>query len=225
MSRRFTLAAPAEGVARRLNVADPESAGPRYNIAPSEQVLAVRAGRAGREAVRLRWGLVPPWASDPRRCRLINARAETAAVRPAFREAFRHRRCLVPADGFYVWTKGTGRKEPFLVRLRDRRPFAFAGLWERWESPGGEVVESCAILTTEANEVVRPITDRMPVIVQPRHYGRWLDPALTDPREIRALLAPYPADRMVACPVSRRVNDARNDGPECIAPAVQRTLF
>jgi putative SOS response-associated peptidase YedK len=131
----------------------------------------------------------------------------------------------VPADGFYLWKKGSGRKEPYYLHLRGKQAFAFAGLWERWEGPEGEVIESCAILTTQANEVVRPINDRMPVILQSRHYGRWLDPTLTEPRKIRPLLAPYPAERMLACPVSQRVNDTRNEGAECIAPAEQRTLF
>jgi putative SOS response-associated peptidase YedK len=190
---------------------------PRYNIAPTQPVAAVRAGEAGRECVRLRWGLVPSWARDTKQAP-INARAETAADKPMFRAALRKKRCLIPADGFYEWLARAGekRKQPYCFRPRDERPFAFAGLWERWEGPEGPV-ESCAILTTEANELVRPVHDRMPVILPAQHWMEWLDVRLQDAAELVPLLRPYPADAMRAHPVGPAVNNPRNHGPECLA--------
>jgi len=162
---------------------------------------------------------VPPWADDPAiGNRLINARAETAAAKPSFRAALRRRRCLVPADGFYEWKREAGGKQPYLIRFEDGRPFALGGLWETWRNPSGEGIESFTILTTEPNEVVAPLHDRMPVIVPPEAFALWLDPAVGDPTAIAPLLAPPPADGMVARPASRLVNDPGNDVPECILP-------
>jgi putative SOS response-associated peptidase YedK len=193
----------------------------RCNIAPSEQVLAVRLAPGGRdvELVRLRWGLVPAWSRDRRAGRpLIFARAETAATRPAFRDAFRHRRCLVMADGFFGWDRRGGRRRPYHVRLKDGRPFAFAGLWESWRPPGGEAVETCAVLTTPANAVVRPLNHRMPAILPPDEYEAWLGPD-RGPEAVQGLLRPYPAEAMEARPVSRFVNDPRHKGRRCLEPA------
>jgi putative SOS response-associated peptidase YedK len=166
----------------------------------------------------LRWGLIAPWAKDTK-VAPINARAETAADKPTFRHAFRKKRCLIPADGFYEWVAQAGekRKQPFCFRPWDERPWAFAGLWERWEGPEGPV-ESCAILTTEANDLVRPVHDRMPVIVPEQHWASWLDPQAQDAGEVVPLLRPYPADAMRAYPVGSLVNSPRNNGPECLAP-------
>jgi putative SOS response-associated peptidase YedK len=178
-------------------------------------VLIVRTCPHGREAVFVVWGLIPPWASDPHLGRrYINARAETAGVRPAFRDALRHSRCLVPADGYYLWKKGPGGRQPYEVHLRSQQPFAFAGLWRRWEGPDGETIDSCAILTTEANEVVRPINARMPVILERADYDRWLDPAVKELVRIRPLLKPYPAEKMVAWPASRNVANPAKARPE-----------
>jgi putative SOS response-associated peptidase YedK len=191
----------------------------RYNIAPTQPVAAVRqaAGSGRRELVQLRWGLIPSWAEDKKiGARLINTQAETAAEKPAFRCAFRHRRCLLPADAFYEWRRLTGKKRPFYLRLRDDCPFAFASLWEAWTSPGGEVIESAPLLTTAANATVRPVHDRMPVILAPADYGRWLDPAVQKPEALQPLLRPYPAEEMTAYPVSTRVNAPRNDDSGCI---------
>jgi putative SOS response-associated peptidase YedK len=171
-----------------------------------------------RECVALRWGLVPSWADDPAvGNRLINARAETVASKPSFRAAFRQRRCLVPADGFYEWQKQAGKKQPFYIHLRGGGPFAFAGLWERWQG-ADEPIESFTIVTTEANELVRSLHERMPVILPREAYKHWLDPAYAKLEELQALLRPYPAEEMAAFPVSTRVNSPRVDDAACIVP-------
>ncbi|HMQ31497.1 MAG TPA: SOS response-associated peptidase [Chloroflexaceae bacterium] len=220
MCGRFTLAVPAEQVAAQFQLpATPELA-PRYNIAPTQQVAAVRAAEVGRELSMFRWGLVPSWAKDPSvGARMINARAETAAEKPAFRTALRQRRCLIPADGFYEWQAREGGKQPFHIRLADGGLFALAGLYEHWKAPDGAWLSTCTILTTAANALMRPLHDRMPVILAPEHYALWLDPGLRDAGPLQELLAPFPPDRMVATPVSKAVNRATNEGPELLAPA------
>jgi putative SOS response-associated peptidase YedK len=214
---RFALfASPAE-LADRFHVeaADLEA---RYNVAPTQPVAVVRAIPGGRALALLRWGLIPAWATDPGiGNRLLNARAETVADKPAFRSAFRQRRCLIPASGFYEWQQAGRRKQPYFLRPRDGRPFAFAGLWERWNGPGG-AVESCTVLTTQANELMRPLHERMPVILEPGSDGLWLDP-LTPADVLRGLLVPYPSERMAACPVGPWVGDPRHEGPRCLEPA------
>jgi putative SOS response-associated peptidase YedK len=193
---------------------------PHYNIAPTQMVLAVRhLPQAGRpECVPLRWGLIPYWAEDMKvGPRMINARAETAATKSAFAPAFRQRRCLILADGFYEWQKNAGRKQPFYIRRADGKPFAFAGLWERWNK-AEQPVESCTILTTDANDLVRPLHDRMPVILDPAAYDRWLDPTCHDPTAIQGLLRPFAAASLTAYPVSTQVNNARFDDPVCVLP-------
>jgi putative SOS response-associated peptidase YedK len=217
MCGRFPLFTPAPVLAEVFDLTGFPELAPRYNIAPTQPVAAVRAGEAGRDLVRLRWGLVPPWSRDTKQAP-INARAETAADKPMFRHALRKRRCLVPASGFYEWVKlGTG-KQPFCFRPWDERPWAFAGLWERWEGPEG-VVESCAILTTEANELVRPVHERMPVIVPAQHWPAWLDAGLQDAGELVPLLRRFPSEAMRAYPVGLMVNNPRNDGPACLEMA------
>jgi putative SOS response-associated peptidase YedK len=219
MCGRFSLFSPAADLAEWLGLPEVPALEPRYNVAPTQPVAAVRAGPAGWELVRLRWGMVPSWATDLAiGNRLINARAETAADKPSFRAAFRQRRCLVPADGFYEWVGRAGKKQPIYFRLREGRPFALAALWERWQAPGGEVVQSCAVLTTEANDLVRPVHERMPVILGPDAFGPWLDPAVRDPAALRAWLRPYPAEAMTAHLVGAWVSNPRNEGPACLAP-------
>ena len=174
--------------------------------------------------VWLRWGLVPAWAKDPAiGNRLINARAESAAEKPAFRAAMRRRRCLVVADGFYEWQRTRPGEAALFIRLHGDRPFAFAGLWEAWEAPDHSTLETCTILTTAANELVRPIHDRMPVILSASGYAAWLDPAIEDPRQLMPLLAPYPSDEMEAQPVGDFVNSPAHDSPQCIEPALQKS--
>ena len=220
MCGRFTLRTPAHRLAEAIGAHELPNLPPRYNIAPTQDAAVVRRPREGegRELAMLRWGLVPPWSEGPDSgYSMINARAETVATKSAFRSAFRHRRCLVPADGFFEWQKVDGRKQPYLVELSDGEPFAFAGLWEHWEGLGGDVIDSFTIIVTEANELLRPIHDRMPVILDPPDYDLWLEGGPAVARAAHDLLQPYPAERMVAHPVSRRVNNPWHDDPECIA--------
>ena len=195
---------------------------PTYNAAPTRDLPVFRVSpERGRELVLLRWGLVPSWAKDPTMgARMINARSETVAEKPAFRAAFRRRRCLVPMSGFYEWQKTGGRKVPHFVRLRDTEIFAAAGLYECWPGRDGAApIESYTILTTDANELMRAVHERMPVIVRERDYETWLDPGNEKTEMLAELLAPFPAKEMHAYAISPRVNNARNDGPELIEPA------
>jgi putative SOS response-associated peptidase YedK len=221
MCGRFTLFEPDKILAREFGVSGIPLLSPRYNIAPSQPVAAVRAAPAGtgRELALLRWGLIPSWSKDPAiGNRLINARAETASQKPSFRNAFKRHRCLIPASGFYEWQRRELRKQPFYIRMHDGRPFAFAGLWDRWESPDKGVIETCTILTTATNALLAPIHDRMPVILPPGKYDQWLDPAFQDPDSLAPLLVPFPPEDMVAFPVSPRVNAPSTDDEGCIAP-------
>lgn len=207
---------PAEAIAAVFQLAYVPSLEPRYNIAPTQLVPTVLR-TPKRQFQLLRWGLIPSWAKDPAMgARLINARAETAGEKPSFRSAFRHRRCLVIADGFYEWQRQERKKQPFYFRLQDGRSFAFAGLWEHWEAPDGEAIESCTILTTEANELLHPIHDRMPVIIEPKDYDLWLDPTVQKPEPLQQLLCPYPSEAMTSYAVSTQVNSPANNSPDCI---------
>jgi putative SOS response-associated peptidase YedK len=221
MCGRFTLFDSADSVAERFGLPDTPSLSPRYNIAPSQMVAAVRIPPEGgeRELVPLRWGLVPSWTKDPAMgTRMINARAETAADKPAFRSAIRRRRCLVPANGFYEWKRVNGRKQPYYVRMEDGAIFAFAGLWESWAGPEQEKIESCTILTTVPNDLLRPIHDRMPVILSPRDYPLWLSPAAQDPGALAPLFHPYSPGEMTVFPVGTAVNNPKTDDPALIEP-------
>ena len=221
MCGRFTLTDPDADLAVQFNLPEIPNLAPRYNIAPTQPVAAVRvaANSSIREMVLLRWGLIPFWAKDPSiGARMINARSETVAEKPAFRAAFKRRRCLVIADGFYEWQKQNGTKQPFFIRLHDARPFAFAGLWEIWEGPDANPVESCTLLTTQPNELLRVVHNRMPVILQPKDYQLWLDPEIQEPKRLQPLLKPYSAEEMEAYAVSRYVNSPDNDDPKCIDP-------
>ena len=194
----------------------------RYNIAPSQTVLAVRMGpdKGERLIVPVRWGLIPFWADDPGiGDRMINARSESITEKPAFRHAFKSRRCLIPADGFYEWKKEKGGKQPYYIRMCDERLFVFAGLWDRWEK-GDQPIESCTILTTSPNELVQPIHDRMPVILAQAEHDMWLDPDYPDSEGLLSILRPYPAEEMEAHPVSRRVNNPKNDDEGCVRSVV-----
>ena len=165
----------------------------------------------------MRWGLIPAWANDPAKARQpINAKAETAAEKPMFRDAFRRRRCLVPADGFYEWKQEGGRKWPVYIRMKDGEPFAFAGLWEHWEKPDREPIASTVILTTEPNDQLAPIHNRMPVILDPKYYEQWLDPDAQEVSRLKSLLQPYQPDPMTYYSVNLRVNNPKNDDPLCI---------
>jgi len=197
----------------------PPESEPRYNIAPTQDVMVVPNNTAGHVSF-FRWGLIPSWAKDPEiGNRLINARAETLGEKPSFRAAYLRRRCLILADGFYEWQTlpGSKAKQPMYIQLATKKPFAFAGLWELWR-PDDTPILSCTIITTEPNALLAPIHNRMPVILPPDAYAQWLDPAEQKPATLNHLLAPYPADLMTAYPVSRLVNSPAADTPACIVP-------
>lgn len=220
MCGRFTLSTPGEVVADVFGLDDVPGIDPRYNFAPTQKVPVVVAPEPDRrQLVGMRWGLVPSWAKDLRLgARMINARSETVATKPAFRSAFKRRRCLVVADGFFEWKREGGGKQPYLFRRRDGRPFGFAGLWEVWEPPEGERVVSCTILTTTPNELVADVHDRMPVILPETDHALWLDTGLSDRAELERLLRPLPADELRHHPVDRRVGNVRNDDPTLVEP-------
>jgi putative SOS response-associated peptidase YedK len=228
MCGRFTLTTPAGRLADQFDLTGelPEVA-PSYNIAPTQEIAAVAADSEGeRQLRRLQWGLVPRWSKDPEiGSRMINARAETVAEKNSFKSAFKKRRCLIPADGFYEWARnesGSGPKQPYYIRLETGTPYAFAGLWESWEGEDGRGgtrrIHSTTIITTEANELMSGIHHRMPVILAPESYATWLDTSIQEPEEIMPLLAPYPSEQLEAYPVSTHVNKPVNDDPECVEP-------
>ena len=220
MCGRYTLSAPAGDLAQLFGVSEEDlPLQPRYNVAPTQEVAAVLADGGGRRLEMLRWGLIPSWAKDPGiGARMINARAETVPEKPSFRKAFKERRCLIPADGFYEWQKTNGGKQPFYIRMQDGSPFAFAGLWETWNGDEGEL-RTCTIITTAPNELTGEIHNRMPVILDPEDHDLWLDPDFDQKDPLAELLRPYPADLMEAYPVSRLVNSPRNDDERCIERA------
>lgn len=218
MCGRYELHSQPAAIALAFGLAAPPALQPRYNIAPMQSVPIVRvAANGARECVDVRWGLVPRWAKDPAiGAKMINARGETLAEKPSFKMAFRRHRCLVPADGFYEWQQlPDGRKQPVRITLAAGGPFAFAGLTERWIAPDGAVVDTCTIVTTDANSLLRAVHVRMPVIVPPPDYERWLDPAHEGPQDV---IAPYPSEAMAYYPVSTRVNAVRNDDATLIEP-------
>ena len=217
MCGRYELHTQPAALALAFGVSFPPQLRPRYNIAPMQDVPIVRRNASGeRELVNVRWGLVPRWAKDPAiGSRMINARSETLAEKPSFRMALKRHRCLLPADGFYEWKQTpSGGKQPIHIGMKDGAPFAFAGLFERWLSPAGEVLDTCTIVTTQSNALLAPLHDRMPVIVAPESFDRWLNVANEDPPT--ELFAPYPADAMTYYPVSLRVNSVRNDDAKLI---------
>ena len=219
MCGRFTLTTNLGAIAKRFGVSrflEEVGHAPRYNVAPTQTVIVV-SDDGTRHLAQMRCGLIPSWAKDPAiGNRMINARAETVATKPAFRAALRKRRCLIPADGFYEWQPVGRRKQPVYIALKTRAPFGFAGLWESWVSPEGEESQSCTIITTEANELLKPIHDRMPVILTREAEAVWLDPTIHEPARLLPLLTPYPTHEMEAYPVSRLINSPRHDTPDCI---------
>lgn len=200
---------------------------PRYNVAPGQDIAVVRQDKEQpvRKLLQMRWGLIPSWTTDPSvGYKMINARSETAATMASFSEPLRLRRCLIPADGFYEWKREGKAKLPFCFTLADESVFAFAGIWERWKSPQGQWIKSCSILTTTANELVRDIHDRMPVILARENYDLWLDPGFTKVPELHPLLKPYSAEAMRRYRVSQRVNQVKNDDAECVAEVAPAQL-
>jgi putative SOS response-associated peptidase YedK len=220
MCGRITLTSSGQELAEQFGLEVSPELRPRYNIAPSQEIATVRVEVEGRRVCRFnRWGLIPSWAKDPAiGSRMINARAETVAEKPSFRAALRRRRCIVPADGFYEWA-GTGRgRQPHLFRQRDGAILAIAGLWEAWLGPEGDEIESCTLITTEANATMRRFHHRMPVLLDARDHSCWLDPGERDPERVLPLLAPCPPDWLNAVEVSRHVNNPGNDDPRCVEP-------
>jgi len=222
MCGRFTLTVdPAELQDTFSNYTFPSRFAPRFNIAPSQPVLAI-PNDGTNTADFFIWGLIPMWAKDPSiGNRLINARGETIAEKPSFRGSFKHKRCLILADGFYEWKASPVKKTktPYFIHMKDRGPFAFAGLWDSWESPDGSSIRTCTIITTEPNELMATLHNRMPVILHPRDHAKWLDASHQTPENLLTLIKPYPADAMSAHPVSTLVNNPSNDSPELVVPA------
>ena len=221
MCGRYSQRQSAKIIAQAFQVDEVPTLEPRYNIAPTQSVPTVlqTSASTNRQFKMLHWGLIPSWAKDRKMgAKLINARAQTVAEKPAFRSALRQRRCLVLADGFYEWQQQEQKKQkqPFYFRLSDERPFAFAGLWEHWRGEDGEEIHSCTLLTTEANELMQPIHNRMPVILDPKDYDLWLDLEVKKQELLQPLLHPYRSEEMTAYPVSKVVNKPSNDSAECI---------
>ena len=227
MCSRYSLTSPPEAVRSYFRYANEAVFPPRYNIAPSQPVAIVRqALDGGRELALVRWGLIPSWVKDPREFRMmINARAETAVDKPSFRGALRHRRCLVPTDGFYEWTGATGAKRPHLVRPRGGGPMAMAGIWEHWMGADGSEMESMAILTVAANLTMSILHDRMPAILAPEHFDDWLDCRPGTAEGVKDLLLPASEGLLEIVEVSRKLNNPRNEGPEVQEPAGTATLL
>ncbi|MBW4618925.1 MAG: SOS response-associated peptidase [Cyanosarcina radialis HA8281-LM2] len=222
MCGRFTQSHDSEAIAQAFDLKDVPELSPRYNVAPTQMVGTVIKPEESekRQFKMLYWGLIPSWSKDKKMgAKLINARAETVAEKPSFRSAFKRRRCLVVADGFYEWQHLAGKKQPFYIHLPDKQPFGLAGLWEHWESAEGEIIESCTIITTAANDLMQPIHDRMPVILHPQDYDLWLDPGVQKPELLQPLLSAYPAEQMAAYPVRTLVNKTTHDSPELIETA------
>lgn len=218
MCGRFTLATPTKQVVDLFSILESPELKPRFNIAPTQTIAVVGQKADGaRGLTMMRWGLIPHWANDAKGFAPINARSETLLDKPMFREPFRRRRCLIPADGFYEWKKVGKTKKPSHFRRPDRKPFAFAGIWDRWGGPDG-VVLSCCILTTNANELVKPFHDRMPVILPVTSFDHWLD-AKSSAEDLVSLLQPAPEGELEAVAVVPLVNSVRNEGPELLEPA------
>lgn len=222
MCGRYTQTQAGDVIAATFNLTTPPSPKPRYNVAPSQPVSAIAQPATEREYRIFQWGLVPSWAKDPAiGNRMINARSETAADKPSFRTAFKRRRCLILADGFYEWKKAAAKgakKQPYYIQMADRALFGMAGLWEIWESGDGSYLESCTILTTEPNELMQSIHNRMPVIVNPQDYDLWLDPTVQKRDALQPLLRPFKSEDMQAYEVSTAVNNPRNETAECVEP-------
>lgn len=221
MCGRFVQFSPSRVYADMFGILGPlPDLPPRYNLAPTQPVLAARAsGRSGIELVTLRWGLVPSWSKGPdARFSMINARAESVHQKPAYRGPFRYRRCLIPSEGFYEWQAEDGRKQPWFIQRADGLPFAMAGLWERWQDPAGNELESCSILVTRANAAIAPLHERMPVILDAEDWPAWLDPANQRADGLLPLLQPYGGAPMHRYRVSTRVNRPSNEGAQLIEP-------
>ena len=226
MCGRYTLSSPGDEIALLFDLQEWLPFPPRYNLAPTQEAAVVRVTAPGepRRLDFLKWGFIPYWAKEAAiGNRMINARAESVAEKPAYKFSFKKKRCLIPADGFYEWKPEGKGKQPYLIRRKDRKPFAFAGLWSTWKDPEREQpVETFTILTTDANGLIRPLHDRMPVILQKDEFDLWLDPKIEDAARLQPLLDPAPGDDWETVPVSRAVNRPSYNEPDCIEPLVER---
>jgi putative SOS response-associated peptidase YedK len=221
MCGRYRLTRKKEILAEHFGIEPDDNWQPRYNVAPTQDVAVIRqdSKQPKRIASTMRWGLIPFWSKDPKMgAKMINARCEGIEEKPAFKEALRKRRCLIPADGFYEWQKSGGTKKPFCFTMTDDSLFAFAGIWERWKDPEGKWIETCSIITTTPNKLTEDVHDRMPVILHPEDYDLWLDPGFHDVATLTGLLKPYEAEAMKRFEVSARINSVENDDPDLANP-------
>ncbi|WKA54243.1 SOS response-associated peptidase [Planococcus shixiaomingii] len=221
MCGRYSLFADYSAILERFDIEevsiDESDYSPNYNIAPSQQVVAIVNDGTKNRLGLLRWGLIPPWAKDAKiGSKMINARAETVAEKPSFRNAFKKKRCLIVADAFYEWRRTDEQKTPMRIKMKSGEPFAFAGLWESWKSPDGKTINTCSILTTKPNDLMATIHDRMPVVLSKEAEKVWLDPSVQDPEALGELLKPFDANEMEAYEVSSEVNSPKNNGPQLI---------
>jgi putative SOS response-associated peptidase YedK len=219
MCGRFTQTSSSSEIESAFDLDRVPSLEPKYNIAPTQQIATILRSNSDSDRTfqMLRWGLIPSWAKDSKiGAKLINARAETVAEKPSFRSAFRHSRCLIITSGFYEWQRIENGKQPFYIQQIDNLPFAFAGLWTTWQPQDGETISTCTIITTEANEIMQPIHDRMPVILESANYDLWLDPTVQKSEFLQPLLQPYNSDKLKTHPVSTLVNNPRHDSSECL---------
>lgn len=225
MCGRYAITSAPEAIRALFRYQEQPNFPPRFNVAPSQPIPVVRLANGVRQFALVRWGLLPAWVKDPKSfALLINARGESVLDKPAFRNAMKYRRCLIPADGFYEWQAGGGRKQPYFIRLKSGAPMAFAGLWECWTGPNGEELETAAIVTTDANRALGHIHDRMPVVLSPDAFDLWLNCAGVDAQTAAALIAPAPADLFEAYPVSTDVNRVANDNAKLLEPVVPGAL-
>jgi putative SOS response-associated peptidase YedK len=219
MCGRFTLQYSNEMLAQIFGAKVSQEIKPRYNISPTQKVPVVRTSPDDStiHIDLLKWGLIPSWAKDPSiGSHMINARSETADQKPSFKNSLKHRRCIVPASGFYEWLAVEGKKHPLYIKLKDNSLMMLAGIWDHWKSPDGNVIESFSILTTSSNELISPLHDRMPVVLDLKFKDIWLDPKLTNPEQLKPYFKPYPSGSMEMYPVSDLVNSPKNETPECI---------
>jgi putative SOS response-associated peptidase YedK len=221
MCGRFVVDIPASELAKIFKIVETETRlMARYNVAPTQQIGVIRSDSNGtRHLDLLKWGLIPSWSKDPHiGYKMINARSETADTKPSFKSALKHRRCIIPASGFYEWREESGKKHPIYIKLKDNNLMLFAGIWDHWKAPEGNVIESCTMLTTETNDLIKPLHDRMPVILDTQNIDMWLDPQVSDPEQLKPLFRSFPSELMEMYQVSDLVNSPKNDNPSCIAP-------
>lgn len=220
MCGRFALTVSPENISKYFHVEDVTEEIHQYNIAPGQLIKSIiQTPNDKRKITSMKWGLIPSWTKDPSKgVKTINARAETVHTKPSFRNAIRYRRCIIPASGFYEWEKVEKRKVPYYIHLKSNEPIGFAGLWDKWKGNNGSVIESCTILTTSSNNLLKPIHDRMPVIIHPNEYELWLDREMNEPDKLKSIFQPYPSEMLTLYRISNLVNKTDYDKDDCIKP-------